>query len=99
MFKEIEIEVTAEHIKNGRRGSCCSCPIALAIVGKIKKIEINQVVALVTYDKVRVFANYPNEEAICGLPYECGRFIRFFDSQLTVHPFKFKLFVPENLIA
>lgn len=107
MLREIEIEVTAEHIKNGRRGSCGSCPVALAILSKLKHIpyhgsknvDINSVVVHVSYDIVRFYQNYPNTQEVTAPPPEVGLFISKFDSASPVQPFKFKLAVPANLIA
>lgn len=87
------INVTREHIKEGERGVCNHCPVALAIESvcapRTSVSVSNRAVVLIgaaaTIRKT--------------LPYEVQDFIKDFDTFEKVRPFSFDLDIPDELLA
>ncbi len=75
------INVTSDDIAKGKRGSACSCPIALAI-----KRATNQAchVGVRWYSFERDLTDMP-------LPRKAGEFVIAFDQKQPVEPFSFEL--------
>lgn len=83
----MQIQVTAEHIANGRATACSKCPIALAIHDELLLVP-------------RVCHNvvYIENEKI-NLPHVAKKFIHYFDSTSLRHrakPFSFDLPIPKE---
>jgi len=82
----IEIDVTTEDIKLGRKGDCGKCPIALAICRALQcKCSVNSI-------SVNLF--FPNQDPIrVYLPSTASNFVFTFDHIIKgeVKPFKFVL--------
>lgn len=106
MLKEIEVEVTAEDIKNGFRGSCSSCPVAIALFRCLKYIPydnvshgINSVRVEVMADIIKYYQPYPKLINCVEAPPEVAYFVDCFDTGVgEFGPFKFKVLAPEELI-
>lgn len=82
----MQIRVTEKHIKEGIKGSCKSCPIAVAVletVGDAKAVNVGGSVAFI-YDEDWVRQTSP-------LPLEAETFISEFDQGFKVKPFTFEL--------
>jgi len=89
----MKIQVTQEHIDRGKRGSCGSCPIALA--GKAAfpdyQIEVG-LTSMQFHDKLtfeHLFGIY--------LPEKASKFIDDFDAERRVTPFEFDLDMNEKV--
>jgi hypothetical protein len=104
MLKEIEVEVTAEDIENGFRGSCTSCPVAVAIKRTLKTIPYKDSIFTavgVNVDSlsIKYYYPYPKLLNIVETPPEAAYFIDCFDTGVgEFGPFKFKVLAPEELI-
>lgn len=73
------IHVTEEHIRKGRRHSCSSCPIALALSEIVDSgVEVHE-------DHVVL------PQTVEYLPFEAKLFIAKFDEAELVEPFSFEL--------
>lgn len=79
----MRIEVTLEHIRNGRRNSCYACPIALAIVD-----AANVQNPTVGSRSVSI------GDMVYRLPVAAQDFIASFDTARDVEPFSFDLSDP-----
>ena len=99
---EVEIDVTQEHIEQGKRSNCAACPIALAITDMVKDFVLVRVGA----HEVRFGAANPDGyySAIeVSLPLEAQAFIRDYDKgELKLSPtliaLSFKLPIPQGFI-
>ena len=83
------IHVTAEHIKNGERQSYFCCPIARALAEKFYDWRVDT-----TFVQIKQKGDSPWQEFF--LPTSAQKFIKNFDNNLEVKPFKFRLHVKEN---
>lgn len=82
--KTITINVTADDIKKGFKGSCCSCPIALAAGRVLKHTQIVVPGGHITvWQKQFIYKTY-------SLTKKAKKFILDFDSGKNVKPFKFR---------
>lgn len=84
----ITIDVTAEHIKKGKRKNCKLCPIALAARGVIPEdwIWVDQCALTVRVDGPDI-PSYPSY----SLPEDAQEFIRRFDQGYEVEPISFEI--------
>lgn len=80
----MEIEVTQLDIKNGRRNSCGSCPVALAIQ-RITGVRPFIETEFVLLDP---FTNNPTRRV---LPKIARKFVVDYDMGLHVEPFTFRI--------
>ena len=72
------VKVTRKHIKNGKRGSETSYPIALALRGmSFKDCEVN-------------VHDWYFKDKVVELPKEARAFIKKFDDKEPVEPFSFR---------
>lgn len=80
------IRVTDKHIKEGKRGHCDACPVALAVLDctgwdpKQILVGLNQI----------TFFWHADDSFEVPLPAKVSHFIRRFDLGLKVTPFSFK---------
>lgn len=83
----MKIEVTQEHIDSGNRGSCLSCPIALAIMQATGEPRVD-----VGFNSARI------GDMVYRLPLTAQGFIGRFDSNhpCRVEPFTFHISNPCN---
>jgi hypothetical protein len=87
MSNVLEVKVTAEDIKRGRRGSCSLCPIALATMRKFHKGH--KVNVSVTDDCLSIILD--NEQSFNYVtPRAAEDFMNNFDSNKPVKPKTFK---------
>lgn len=72
------VKVTRKHIKNGKRGSMKSCPIALALIGmSFKDCKVDS-------------ADWCFRDNSATLPKQAQEFIDKFDDKEPVKPFSFR---------
>jgi len=91
-MNKLKIEVTEQHIKDGRVGSCTQCPIALAVKEQVKCGEEQYVavrffsatICYNTKEGSRRFDKY-------ALPDSAYYFIKRFDYGGDVKPFTFEM--------
>lgn len=77
----MKIQVTAEDIVKGKRESCDSCPIALAITRKAgERASVDECTAW-----------FISTESLIPLPVSARKFVRAFDRGDSVAPFEFDL--------
>lgn len=81
------IRVTKQDIKNGKRGKCRTCPIALAVARKTDSF------ARVTGDEISIFDTKHARKSTkrWSTPCEVQEFVINFDSGADVIPFSFEL--------
>ncbi len=86
----MKINVTAEHIKKGKRGDCNLCPVALAILEEFKRRDIKPPAVDVCEEYVRIYDAFMRTHLI---DFSCRvtEFIEKFDMKETVKPFAFLL--------
>lgn len=77
----VTINVTAEHIANGRRRKCGACPVALAL---------NEATGL-SWSVHDSYATVPSHEMLWDLPDVVCTFVLKFDERRPVEPFAFEL--------
>ncbi len=83
----MRIEVTADDIAMGQRGSCCKCPIALAVA---RALKLNGMV--VDVNGLRVFVGaFGRPRRVYGLPENARAFVDAFDAGRATRPFEFEL--------
>jgi len=83
------INVTAEHIANGVRGSGWGCAVALAIKDAFpgcEDVNVSEAAACICYEDV--------EPAWVDLPASAADFIEAFDNEWDVEPFTFTVDYP-----
>ncbi len=90
----IKVNVTAEDIAKGRRGSTGQCPVALAIRRTIGKKRM----VVEVWDGVDTGTCAQNVEMVVA-PRGLGSFIYCFDRKLKVTPFSFNLNVSMAMFA
>ena len=91
----IQIDVTQDHINNGKRYECNACPIALAFQKHINddySFEINDEYI----DVVTKFNGYTQDEIT--VPYTVTAFVRNFDSRKPVEPFSFQIDIQDRFL-
>jgi len=93
MLKKIDVAVTSDDIRNGRRHDCMLCPIALAIS---RTLLCGPTGCGVSNRAVSVFIDQADSQLPVGdhfalLPDEAALFTRNFDRGRDVSPFKFTL--------
>lgn len=82
----MKIQVTQEHIDNGLRNSCFSCPIALAIN------ECNGITgAQVLLHEIRIRKDCNLYDVNCKTTKQIRDFMMLFDNGRKVEPFEFEL--------
>ena len=86
---EVQVEVTQEDIDAGLIGSCMRCPLALAIIRRLDRADIE-------VKRFRYSIGHSN--FWWPLPAECSLFVQQFDGCYPVAPFTFVLAVPEELV-
>lgn len=96
MATKIQFHVTALDIKTGQRRDCFSCPVAKAMLRKLKKM-FPQVKLTVGNGLVEIFSEYKLYRVI-KLPVKAQTFIHNFDRCQSVKPFKFELELPNGVI-
>lgn len=79
----IQVNVTPEHIKNGKPRKPCSCPIALAVSEKVTG-----------WVRVGPWDVRAGSHGYADLPEVAQQFMRKFDGGYRVDPFCFDLEVP-----
>lgn len=82
----MKIHVTREDIDLGERGSCLSCPIALAVKRQADIASVRVEVASIRVGSAKAI-----------LPDEARRFVDHFDYGRDVHPFSFDLPIDDAL--
>lgn len=81
----MRVKVTEDHIRLGRPGLPCYCPVALAI------IEAVGFEARVHGD----YVHFPDIDDLCvDLPRRARKFISDFDDRAQVRPFSFQIEMP-----
>lgn len=89
----IDFEVEDKHIKSGKRGKTCECPIALALIDRLN-LPFNMDV-VVGHAVVRLI--YNNRNYVAETTVKAFRFIKQFDRYEEVKPQKFRLdFKPDE---
>lgn len=89
-LKTTLIRVTAEDIATGKKNDCWACPIAKAVTRTLRLSPDQQMPG-----RFSVGGNYVRiERQKYTLPRSAIRFIRRFDSEQDVEPFRFKLSHP-----
>lgn len=91
----IQIDVTQDHIDNGKRYECNACPVALAFQKHINddySFEINDEYI----DVVTKFNGYTQAEIT--VPCTVTAFVRDFDSIKPVKPFSFQIDIPDRFL-
>ena len=79
------IKVKKEHIKKGKLGTICSCPIALAIEDALfTNVQIY-------FQKGRACFPFTGTPFSFNLPSRVKRFVARFDKRRSVRPFNFYL--------
>jgi hypothetical protein len=89
----IQIQVTAEDIREGTAQECCLCPVARAIARALGREVLWNGDVSVDGDNVTVYR--PSSWDGVDLPDQAKDFIEQFDSGKPVEPFAFALDVPE----
>lgn len=92
---KVLIRVTQDDIKQGTKGSCTGCPIALAI-GRILNPNYYVTVgrsSIMLYAVIRFFCEWRMEP-----PKEVSDFIVAFDKRQVVEPFEFEVDIPEEYL-
>ncbi len=87
---KVQVNVTADDIKKGERGSCWTCPIGLALVRATDSYRMIRAI----YD----MAAYGRSSYLWGpirLPPEASRFIVDFDQGRAALPLSFEIYLPE----
>ena len=86
----IKIEVTAKHLKKGKKHQCGLCPIALAMADA--GLEEPRVYAYIAYSgPMAMDLNFGNRQS-WDLPRSAQRFVQSFDAgRKTAKPFTFFL--------
>ncbi len=102
---EVTVQVTQEHIQQGRRNKCKRCPIALAI----NELLMSGLISVVSDGTVAVidiaWVLIPNEEswyetlAREDTPPSAAKFIHDFDRGFEVRPFSFQLRLPDIFVS
>lgn len=90
---DVEVEVTAEDLKLGHKAFSEACPIQQALC-RMKHPE-TLVHFSVSPKVIRVY-ELGKEEVQISLPKEAQGFIKLYDKEKEVFPFKFKIKVPED---
>lgn len=75
----MKINVTAEHIKKGRRGHCMKCPVARAILEEFKKRGVKVKTLSVYDDFVNVYAGVHLKVQTMNFSNRVTQFIQNFD--------------------
>ena len=98
--KEVEFEVTQEHIDHGKKADCENCPVAICILEQLvdgAKIEVD-------YDGLTLYKDFDKStseyhtEYNRSTPKEVRMFVTDFDYDWEVEPFKFSLFLPMEFL-
>ena len=84
----LHVQVTSEHIKNGKKSTLISCPIALAV----KQLGYKEV--FVTPFGMACIDPSTDSTLRVELPEVARKFIRSFDADQDVTPIEFYLQVP-----
>lgn len=87
-FKTIKVEVTAEDIANGVRGSCRNCPVALAID---RALKLDEYESANVGKRDWIIDNGERGQRDRILPRAARYFIREFDSGGWAKPFTFNI--------
>lgn len=84
---EIEIDITAELIDDGQKGSCSGCPAALAIMAATgaRHASISPLLACIWLTAT------PDDRKDYSVPERLASFMVDFDAGREVHPGKHKL--------
>jgi hypothetical protein len=85
----MKINVTQEHIDNGRRNCADACPIALAV----KDAEADAAYISVSRDSIFIDKENQSHGILMGLPWSARRFVDNFDHEGCVQPFSFEAYV------
>lgn len=90
MTKQLRVNVTKQHISNGKRNGAFDCPVALALKDKLPgKFQVNS--------ETLAYRSLHNKKwlltSITTLPKRVQQFISNFDSGKKVQPFEFKITV------
>lgn len=89
----VTIDVDEECIKNGQRGRCQSCPIALAVNKRLRDFYRSHVSGNLAFFGPGVMLEYST-----GLPEIAVRFIHDFDVNAEVKPFSFLVEIPAQYL-
>lgn len=83
----LKLEVTEDHIKNGRKKNCQYCPTALALIERVKKTWPTEKVYSITtgFSSSTVYGEHKSWHFFH--PYSVRRFISNFDNDFEVAPF------------
>lgn len=86
-----EINVTQEHINNGKTQDYYSCPISLAIKEKLKKDDVHPIIKT-GHTSIKIFTiGSFYYHVVYTIPDIATYFIQQFDKEKPVHPFSFKI--------
>jgi len=89
MKKKITVQLNTDDIKNGKRGSSCGCPVALAVNRAIKDVCSAQVSIGQRFAFIDGSGSYLMHSV--DLPEIATQFIRDFDREEEVKPIIFEL--------
>lgn len=87
----VEIEVTAEHISDGEKASCYTCPVALALKDHLPENQYARV-----DENTIIFYSVAPHSILKNIrtPDEVVGFIMDFDKYVDVKPFSFAIELP-----
>ena len=85
----MRVEVTAEHIRRGKKNDCFLCPVALAVSGACGR-RVNAAVR-----QIGVKNRNGEDYGYVDTPVPAQQFMKAFDRGEAVEPFAFDLDVPE----
>lgn len=89
----MRVDVTADHIARGKRGSCARCPVALAVLEFIKNVKPDSApFVTVTQNGICVTDDRDVTRPVKAQQAEnVTKFIHAYDNQREVKPFSFEL--------
>lgn len=94
-MNDLILEVTQEDIDKGKRGNCCLCPIALALMRKFNldtsEDSLDSASVGLTMASIFPVMDKERKPQYFYMPDEASEFIKNFDSKVPVKPFSFTL--------
>lgn len=94
----LRVEVTSEDIQSGKRGNARHCPIALAIEGALRQLDVQDYQDWQS-SFAAVFDSSIEQKLAIEIPESVRGFVNRYDLTLPVKPFSFDLEVPDNASA
>lgn len=96
-LREVQVNVTQEHINKGARRTCSGCPIAralAALIGDEYRVSVNGT----SFDVTRGARWHENVWAFGYLKRPVADFVEDFDEGRPVGPFSFAVLLPEEIL-